>query len=183
MTLSMNSAHVFGVWHDRKTCWPPGGHQRVERRGKLGGVKSGANVRLGTKCDSHTTHHHTALFYTEPRALHWEGALFGAPWVFVSESYKTSCESTTVHFICLILTNQGFIVHSLFCFVDSKQQAERNNSKRHQLVSPGIDWNITMVHDFMLSLWNLFCSPEVQFHSQCTSRKLFTRDVSLHTWQ
>lgn len=44
-------------------------------------MKSEENLCLGTKYDSHTTHHHAAQFHTEPEALRCEmgGGFNGSP--------------------------------------------------------------------------------------------------------
>lgn len=110
----MNCAPVFGVWHDIKTCWPPGGHQRLERRDKREGeVKSGNQVWF----TRYSSPYSSVLYRASGTSLRG-GFVWSPLWVCEWEWRKTSRESTTVHFICLLMTNQGFIVHSftlLYC--------------------------------------------------------------------
>lgn len=121
------------VWHDIKTSWPPGGHQRAARGGKQeGGGEVWSRERLGNQSDSHATHPHTAPIGTEPRALGWEGGFVRNPLeclrVKVSKERQKDLlwiNSCAFHLFSVWANlNSGRLpAHTCFCAVKSSEKA------------------------------------------------------------
>lgn len=160
VALFIDNARVYSVWRDiYKDKLTSGRSSEGE-----GESKSGANVRLRTKCDSHATHPHTALFYTEPQALHWEGgALCWALWVFVSESLKRPPvnQQLYVSFVSLWLIKR--FIHLRFGssaeFPKRKNQIKEKSASQHKTSLPDL---------------GSLSDTGAQLRSQGAIRKLFT---------
>lgn len=84
-----------------------------------GGERPEENLCLGTKYDSHTTHHHAAQLRTEPEAPRCERGFNGSPLSVCELKKKASCDPTTV-FLWFLLTNHGLTTPFINSFVHLK---------------------------------------------------------------